>query len=274
MMHEQFPAKAAKSAQSNIYWTDLLAQLDARVVHEVAKFHHRGSFFRAGPIENRRFMRSTDSVKKLMAEDLRLTQGGATIALPEPSTPVPQARRSPERFVAADLALADVSMLFHDAFRADAETGLRPYPSGGRLYPIDVVFVPLSGEMACGPYHYLHRSHAFEILPSTCMDWHTALLGPKQPWGTPSGAIVYVMNLPKSVVKYRYRGYRIALMEAGCMMQAATLAGESLGWKSRVTNAFSDTQLTYALGLHPASFLPLAVHLIGRTEESSEEMPC
>ncbi|WP_170862782.1 SagB/ThcOx family dehydrogenase [Halomonas caseinilytica] len=198
-----------------------------------------------------------------MSRDTVMVQGGILMELLD-SCDIEQLRRSPIRFKACSpLDMKGISKIFSMAFRSDPETLLRPYPSGGRIYPIELFFLDLSSSQP-EPLHYLHNRHAFERLSSECSDWESALLGPQHPWGEPVAALIYVLNLPKSLVKYRYRGYRLALIEAGCMMQQGSTAVVEVGLRDRITNAFSDNELAACLGLNPACFLPIAVQIIGK----------
>lgn len=251
-----------------IDWIQLMTHVDINVMYEVALAHHRGSFLRASAVDNRRFMPSLEDAAPFMTRDTHLTQGGPFIPLTA-NAPAIEDRRSPPAFSESEpLDMATVSTLFNAAFRADPATRLRPYPSGGRLYPVEVFLVDLTRRQEAEPLHYLHNRHAFERVVSDCTDWRMALMGPDQPWGTPSAGIVYVVNLPKTVVKYRHRGYRLALIEAGAMMQEASRAIMAVGLRDRITNTFSDHQLSICLGLNPACFLPVAVQLVGAARAS------
>lgn len=146
----------------------------------------------------------------------------------------------------------------------------RGYPSGGALYPIEIFVCSLMENESTWPcpekiLHLLPRSAKFEIIQDTeCVDsLRSAILSASTDIGTPSVAIVYAAFLPKTMFKYRYRGYRLALMEAGSIYMLTELQAKSLQLRCRLWSAFTDTMLSKAIGLNPALFLPLCVHLIG-----------
>lgn len=146
----------------------------------------------------------------------------------------------------------------------------RGYPSGGALYPVEVFCCNLSNKNTDWPedqniLHLLPRSKKFE--PLTARTTTNTLLQVTTPKpsgvGRPSVAIIYFMYLPKSLFKYRYRGYRLALMEAGSMYMLIDLRCKELHLQNRMWSGFSDYQITKTLKLNPALFLPLCVQLIG-----------
>lgn len=63
--------------------------------------------------------------------------------------------------------------------------------------------------------------------------------------------------------KYRYRGYRQAIMEAGSMYQHATYASQSMDLRTTLWSTFSEPELMYALDLNHGAFLPLTMQLFG-----------
>lgn len=149
----------------------------------------------------------------------------------------------------------------------------RGYPSGGALYPIEVFVCSLMADNSTWPcpekiLHVLPNSADFEIMQNTeCTDQlKEALLSAPGNIGSPSLAIVYAAYLPKMLFKYRYRGYRLALMEAGSLYMLIELQAKRLQLRTRLWSAYTDTMLCKAIGLNPALFLPLCVHFVGKTQ--------
>lgn len=91
-----------------------------------------------------------------------------------------------------------------------------------------------------------------------------ALLSSPNDIGTPNLALIYVMYMPKNLFKYRYRGYRMALMEVGSIYMLVEMQAKSLGLSCRLWSAYTDSMLCKVLGINPALFFPVCVHFIGR----------
>lgn len=93
-----------------------------------------------------------------------------------------------------------------------------------------------------------------------------AILSNIEDIGSPSIALIYVAYLPKTLFKYRYRGYRLALMEAGSMYMLIELQVAALHLSCRLWSGYTDHMLSKAIGLNPALFNPICVHLIGHSQ--------
>ncbi|MFJ4348866.1 SagB/ThcOx family dehydrogenase [Pseudomonas sp. NPDC089401] len=146
----------------------------------------------------------------------------------------------------------------------------RGYPSGGGIYPIEVFCVNVGDRIEGWPgetnaLHLLAASKTFET--------HSPLIDARKlscsitplntQIGSPTLALVYCMYLPKALFKYRYRGYRLALMEVGSMYMLTDLRCKELSLDSRPWAGFTDHQVTKSLNLNPALFLTICIQLIG-----------
>lgn len=146
----------------------------------------------------------------------------------------------------------------------------RGYPSGGALYPIDVFCCRIHPQSEFWPeqsdvLHLLPESSAFESIKTSHPTEYlrNAILPFGHNIGTPYCALIYVAYLPKTLFKYKSRGYRLALMEAGSMYTLIDLQCKSLGLKNRVWSGYTDHMVSNALSLNPALALPLCVQFIG-----------
>ncbi|MCO7516907.1 nitroreductase family protein [Pseudomonas guariconensis] len=146
----------------------------------------------------------------------------------------------------------------------------RGYPSGGALYPIEVFCINLNNKIK----HWPTESSALHLLPSSrTLEAYSpkinidllsnAITQEHDNIGSPSLAIIYFIYLPKAIFKYRYRGYRLALMEAGSMYMLTDLRCKELQLHSRPWSGFTDYEVTKELNLNPALFLPACIQLIG-----------
>lgn len=146
----------------------------------------------------------------------------------------------------------------------------RGYPSGGALYPIEVFCCHLENPASSWPsnqsaHHILLQSRTFEPLRNSASVEYLrkATLGNSAELGTPQIALIYAAYLPKNIFKYRYRGYRLALLEAGSMYMLIDLQCKEMQMQNRIWSGYNDHMIAQALTLNPALFLPLCVQLIG-----------
>jgi len=146
----------------------------------------------------------------------------------------------------------------------------RGYPSGGALYPIDVFCCRINPQKEYWPeqsdiLHLLPNSFTFEAIQQAHPTHYLrdAILPLDNTIGTPYCALIYVAYLPKTLFKYRSRGYRLALMEAGSMYMLVDLQCKNLGLKNRIWSGYTDYMVSNALSVNPALALPLCVQLIG-----------
>lgn len=146
-----------------------------------------------------------------------------------------------------------------------------PYPSGGSLYPV-LAFVCRTSQLSHGwpgtdsAYQVMPFSRELESLnvtaaPKLLLDVLSG--GSADTLGTPGFGILYAMYLDKALFKYRYRGYRLALMETGSMYQRVSEEVQAQGLKTRVWAGFSDYRAAASLGLDATHVLPLVAQFVG-----------
>lgn len=147
------------------------------------------------------------------------------------------------------------------------KTHKRGYPSGGALYPVECFICSLNKD---NPWqenilHLLPKTKSFEVVESSfdIEFLEKAILPNNSNIGKPSFAVIYVGYIPKTIFKYKYRGYRLALMETGSMYMLLDLNAKRLGLRNRVWSAYTDDQVCKALGLNPALAFPFAVQFFG-----------
>lgn len=178
---------------------------------------------------------------------------------------------SAESFPSDDLTFHEVADLLAPLLRKENASDKRGYPSGGALYPIEVFCFDINNQVSGWPY----KSEVLHLLPNTrtlepftynidANGLKQAILPEPFDVGTPSLALIYCMYLPKSLFKYRYRGYRLAHMEAGSMYMLVDLRCKELGLQNRLWSGFTDLEVAQRLNLNPTLFLPTCIQLIGR----------
>jgi len=178
--------------------------------------------------------------------------------------------RSCELFSDEGIEFNKLKSLLSPLATSNSNSYHRGYPSGGALYPIDVFLCRINPKNEYWPeasdiLHLLPESLAFEAIeqanpPSYLRE---AILPPGHTIGTPYCAIIYVAYLPKTLFKYRSRGYRLALMEVGSMYMLIDLHCKHLGLKNRVWSGYTDHMVSNALSVNPALALPFCVQFIG-----------
>lgn len=180
---------------------------------------------------------------------------------------------STPRFSPQKMAFTTLQNLLIHAFSPD-EAGHRPYPSGGGLYAIEpLVFlfperIEHSNPLISGCYHFRPISKKLQLLQKMSADhfFNTLLHGLIKPTCRPTVGILYLAHVGKAIFKYRYRGYRHALMEVGSMYQQATCVAQQMNLRTTVWSTFSDYQMLYELELDYGTYLPLTMQFFGYGE--------
>lgn len=153
-----------------------------------------------------------------------------------------RARRSRPPAPASTLELVDLAMLA-SAYESDPTTGLRPVPSGGALYPLELyVLARRVAGLPTGTYHLDPFDRALELLEEGPPELAGAFVDTAL---ADSAAAVAVLTgvFYRSRCKYGLRGYRFALLEAGHLMQALLLLATAAGVDALPLGGFYDAAL-------------------------------
>ncbi|MFV6523119.1 SagB/ThcOx family dehydrogenase, partial [Klebsiella pneumoniae] len=164
-----------------------------------------------------------------------------------------------------------IEKLLVNAFSSpDPASVRRPYPSGGAQYPVEVFLCRLSEntenwQTGTNVYHYLPLSRALEpVAACDTQELYRSLSGgDAERLGRPHFALVYCVIFEKALFKYRYRGYRMALMEAGSMYQNAGLVADQIGLRNRVWAGFTDSYVAKTMNVDQRTAAPLIVQFFG-----------
>lgn len=108
----------------------------------------------------------------------------------------------------------------------------RPVASGGALYPLELyVLADATGTGHKGLYHYNVHDHLLEeVREKVTVDELTALgVEPELLASAPAVVLINALFW-RSRFKYKLRGYRFALLEAGAVIQQLTLVAQAFGW--------------------------------------------
>jgi SagB-type dehydrogenase family enzyme len=186
------------------------------------------------------------------------------------------ARASCRSFAGEPITLGELSQIL-SAVRAtrkatlSQENGLnlwfRPYPSGGGLYPSEIYVLACNVDgIAPGIMHYNPREHAVaRIGDMPPLSQLRAALGDEEGHAFNVGAIFLITTIPeRSVVKYAFRGYRFALMEAGMIPMMLNMAATGVGLGSLHWGGFLDDRANALIDADGISENVAACLLVGR----------
>lgn len=262
----------------NISHDEYLKFLSPEVMDETLAFHAKGNYTIHKATQHLSALHQIPpkDLEKLTGNELKLNTIVAPSKNKEPTltplaSPHPLRRNSScERFEARPLHFDIVQALLAPLLTKSPTTYKRGYPSGGALYPIEVFCINLHNKIE----QWSTESDALHLLPSSrSLEAHTpsidihqlteAIIPESIDIGSPSLALIYSIYLPKALFKYRYRGYRLSLMEAGSMYMITDLRCKELQLNSRPWSGYTDHQVTKNLNLNPSLFLPVCIQLIG-----------
>jgi SagB-type dehydrogenase family enzyme len=143
---------------------------------------------------------------------------------------------------------------------------LRPAPSGGALYPIEIYPCVLRIEdLPMGLYHYNPVDHALDVL-QVDEYFEQALFDTMIFPGFMEGsAVVFVMTavFERSCFKYFDRGYRFIQLEAGHTAQNMCLVAQGLGLGSLCLGGYVEKDLEPLLWVDGRSESPIYAICVG-----------
>ena len=172
-------------------------------------------------------------------------------------------RKSEREFNGEAISLQDLSsLLFYSAGIIEKKDEnwnktRRPYPSGGARFPLEIYPLILKGssELKQGVYHYNVREHLLEKLLEEenlrkelypQFIWQDMVL--KAPVVLAISAV-----FERSLKKYKERGYRYILFEAGHLGQNIYLVSVGLGLKCCALGGFDDDRFCELLDINSQS---------------------
>jgi SagB-type dehydrogenase family enzyme len=250
---------------------------DPKVYYETLRFHTQGNFCLHKATQNLTKLHSirADELQLLTGNELRYNLLDENIINDKKINPLTEnspllRNRSCDFFSNKSVTFDTLMALMSPLAAVQENSSHRGYPSGGALYPIDVFCCRVNSTKEFWPeesdiLHLLPNSLALEAIKPTRPTAYLkeAILPYEGEIGTPYCAIIYMAYLPKTLFKYKSRGYRLALMEVGSMYMLVDLQCKALGLKNRIWSGYTDCMVTNALSVNPALALPLCVQFIG-----------
>lgn len=187
----------------------------------------------------------------------------------------PGRKPSLQKFSGKKIDFSVVQQLLIQSFSPNP-AGIRPYPSAGGLYPVEPLVFLFEERIdnlpahASGCYHFRPVSKKLQCLKKLTIEYfYDKLLHQYMDNNhLPAFGVLYLAHAGKAIFKYRYRGYRHALMEAGSMYQQATGISDSLGLRNTVWSTFSEHEMLHALELEYGTYMPLTMQFFGYGESS------
>ncbi|ASY82116.1 hypothetical protein BJK05_19880 [Pectobacterium polaris] len=191
------------------------------------------------------------------------------ILLPETLSPIDtgfsaiiQARQTPAKVNAAPLTLTQLRTILHFAYgetrdnndNPGVQRSFRTVPSGGALYPLELYFYH-SGQiegLATGIYHYSPVLNALHFIKPG--NFHSelaqALVEFQSDLAEQLSVVIFITGMfQRSIFKYRNKGYRFCLLEAGHVAQNINLVATALQLGVINLGGFYDRKIDDLLGL-------------------------
>lgn len=184
-----------------------------------------------------------------------------------------RSRRSCRQFSASPISQESLSAVLANCLGAhdrqlvgNLELVRRPCPSPGGLYPLEAYVIGRRIEgIHPGIYHYQAQTHSLgqvrDGVPPEALETYLFM---GQPYAAQGAATLVISCVfARSLKKYRDRGYRYALIEAGHVGQNAVLTCAALGLGCCPIGGFFDSELGQLLKLDPEHEAPLYALTIG-----------
>ncbi|MEQ4280813.1 SagB/ThcOx family dehydrogenase [Pseudomonas syringae] len=255
--------------------------LDSDVYDKISTFHNLTNFTMHDATQDITYLHNITekTLQNLTGNELHLYPDMHAYTSNQKMKPLPNdhplaRKESCDFFIKGGVSFTEIKEILSPLIKLEKHDYKRGYPSGGGLYPVEVFICDLSGETHGWPaegkvLHLLSKTRTFEVVKNIkSIDLlKRALLPNNVRIGEPNVAIVYAAYMPKTVFKYRYRGYRLANLEVGSLYMLIDLLCSNLKIQSRVWSGYCDDMLCKSLGLNPTLFFPLCTHLIGSKYE-------
>lgn len=178
------------------------------------------------------------------------------------------ARRSTRTYSGESLSSHELSHLLQFSYgETDRRKHYRAVGSGGALYPLEVyAFVSRVEGLASGIYHYGVEHHRLDVISRE--EFGPALRSAAWLADVEADrmAVLFVVTavFRRSTMKYRDRGYRMILMEAGAVAQNLCLVATRLKLAACVLGGFQDDALSALLEVDGYDEAPLLMVAVGR----------
>jgi SagB-type dehydrogenase family enzyme len=219
-----------------------------------------------------------EATRLTLDRNYRRYEGAPRVLLPPPTLPDVKlrdaiaGRKSCRAFADQPVSLEALSGLLQMACGVIDQADIVPRraaPSGGGLYPVEpyVVARAVTG-LEPGIYHYLPLEHQLEQLrtlpdPTILMQVIPALALDQE---VPPLVLCLSGIFARTQAKYRERGYRFILLEAGHIGQNVSLAAPAFGLGAVCIGGFKDEDLNALMGFDPSEEASIYTILVGHPQ--------
>ena len=206
-------------------------------------------------------------------------EGYPAVPLPREAAPLTlsladaiAARASVRALRPASLTLKQVGTLLRHAYgvtRENKGTLMRPFrvvPSGGALYPLEIFFhsARIKG-LRAGLYHYNPSENQLRLLREGDETERIASAMVQAEVARGASLTIFITAFfERSVFKYKDRGYRFVLLEAGHVAQNLNLTATACGLGCVNIGGFFDREIDDFLGLDGVTHSTIYMVAIGK----------
>ncbi|NOE59280.1 hypothetical protein GU261_03720 [Vibrio cholerae] len=178
--------------------------------------------------------------------------------------------RSCRSFSSQSLHFGQLAQCLSNAICADT-TGRRSYSSAGGLYPVEV-FIALHKERLThtpenfkSGFYYLNSNQKKLILltPASSKEIKRVVMTHDSYFRSSAFQVITVINIVKSLFKYKERGFRNALIEVGSIHHVLRATFAECGIHSCESAEFNDHRLLDAIALNKRLFKASLVQHFG-----------
>jgi len=192
-------------------------------------------------------------------------------------------RQSRRNYIEHNMSLKELYYLLHFSYGTtrvatirEVDEGCwyyRAVPSGGALYPLEIYPIIFTGsDVKPGLYHYRPDKGGIEFLKEGMFNEELIKIITAEPYvqmKKASAVFLITSVVQRTMLKYKDRGYRFILMEAGFASEHLSLIAESIGLGSCMIGGFIDDAVNDFLEIDGLTETILNVIVVG--EENTEE---
>ncbi len=233
------------------------------------------------------YVNTSADIRATISRPFTHYRGTTAIPLPREFAPsarsfeeILEQRRSERDFSGASMSLETLSKILYfgngivSRWQSPdgSEWGLRPAPSAGGLYPIELYCLVLRVEgLTPGVYFYRAQDHTLEWVLEQDPTEILMEAVPAQGECIRQAAVCVALNavMPRIKFKYGERGYRFLLLEAGHISQNLLLAAEAEAMGGLAIGGFLDEPLNTFLEFNGVDEAVVYLTLLGGKEKTS-----
>ncbi len=181
-------------------------------------------------------------------------------------------RRSIREFSGEALELEELAKLLYFSYgitgtlQSEVPLPLRAAPSGGALYPLEIYPVVFNVQgLDAGIYHYNVKSHQLELLQLGSFEQTVCDCTMGQAMVLKASVVFLITAMfDRNLWKYRERGYRYTLLDAGHLSENLYLMATAMDLGCCAVGGFLDDDLNHLLDIDGVHESTLYVIVVGK----------